>query len=451
MTEARTPQHPAPVASEPQEHRSRDRLGRLRRALSRETTGGALLLGAALLALVLANSPVREWYFRVSEAELGFGHLHMPVAAWAADGLLAVFFFTVGVELKHEFVAGSLRNPREAGVPMLAAVGGMVMPALIFTVLVNLLGDPGAVGGWAIPTATDIAFALAVLAVFGKGLPLAIRTFLLTLAVVDDLLAIVVIAVFYTSELHLGFLAASLAVVVVAGAVFRSRRPRWWLLLPLGAVAWAFMHASGVHATVAGVLLGFTVPAVVVHGERVPRTTHHEHALRPWSQGLALPVFAFFAAGVDIVDAGGLGEILRQPVVLAITAGLIVGKFAGMLGVTALVTRFTPLRLAQGIGVRDLLPIAFLAGIGFTVALLISELSYGQGSEHTDAAKFAILAASLISAALGAVCLRWDARKARSQDMNRDGVADDVTTLIGDPDVEEQQAVRADERPGPRP
>lgn len=408
---------------------------RVRRWLSRETSGGILLIGAAVVALVWANSPWREAYQSLSSTVVGPSsplHLDLTLSTWAADGLLAIFFFVVGVELKQEFVAGSLRNPRQAGVPMLAAVGGMAVPAVLFTVLVVLLGDPGATHGWAIPTATDIAFALAVLAVFGKGLPTAVRTFLLTLAVVDDLLAIVVIAVFYTDHLRWGALGVALLAVVAFGVLVRSRRAaRWYLLLPLAVVAWAFMHESGVHATVAGVLLGFTVPALVVHGEAQSRTHRYEHLVRPVSSGLALPVFAFFAAGVSLVDGGGVATLAAQPVALAIVVGLVVGKMVGVLGVTALLVRLTPLRLAQGIGVRDLLPVGFLAGIGFTVSLLIAELSFADG-EHTAAAKAAVLAASVVAALLAAGALRWDARRARSDDMNDDGVPDDVQDRIGD-------------------
>lgn len=407
---------------------------RVRRLVSQETTGGALLIGAAVVALVFANSPWRDAYTTLTETVVGPAalHLDLTLAEWAADGLLAVFFLVVGIELKHEFVAGSLRSPREAGVPILAAVGGMAVPAILYSVIVVALGDPGALHGWAIPTATDIAFAVGVLAVFGKGLPIAIRTFLLTLAVVDDLLAITVIAVFYTESINVLFLALALLGVVLFGWHVRSRTPRWWLLVPIFVATWALMHASGVHATVAGVLMGFTVAARPMHGEAGPRTHRYEHAIKPWSQGVALPVFAFFAAGVNLVDGGGVTEILGQPVVLAITVGLVAGKVLGVLGTTALVTRLSPLRLAQGIGVRDLLPVAFLAGIGFTVALLVAELSFGHGSEHTDGAKAAILLASVVAATLGALTLRWDARQARTTDMNLDGQDDAVTDFIGD-------------------
>ncbi|WP_419703918.1 Na+/H+ antiporter NhaA [Promicromonospora sp. NFX87] len=417
---------------------ARTRIQRLRTWAARETTGGALLIGAAFLALLWANSPWRDAYQALSATVIGPAaigplpvHLDLSLSTWAADGLLAIFFFVVGVELKQEFVAGSLRNPKEAGVPMIAAVGGMAVPALIYATVVLSLGDPRALHGWAIPTATDIAFAVGVLAIFGRGLPTAIRTFLLTLAVVDDLLAIVVIAIFYTSEIHWLSLLGTLVCVALFLWHVRSRKPRWFVLLPLAAVAWALMHASGIHATISGVLLGFTVPALALHGEATSRTTQYEYRLKPLSSGIALPVFAFFAAGVSLVDGDGPGAVIGQPVVAAIAAGLVLGKLLGVLGTTALITRITPLRLPDGIGVRDLLPVGLLAGIGFTVSLLISELSFGD-SEHTDGAKIAILGASVLAAILGAISLRWDARRSRTADMNLDGRPDQVRSYIGD-------------------
>lgn len=408
---------------------------RLRTWVTAETTGGFLLLGAAALALIWANSPWREAYSALAQFRFGPEalHLDLTVAHWASDGLLAIFFFVVGVELKHELVAGSLRRPKEAAVPVLAAVGGMIVPAVLYLAVVLGFGDREAVNGWAIPTATDIAFALAVLAIFGRGLPRALRTFLLTLAVVDDLIAIVIIAVFYTSGVDLLMLGASLVAVAVFALAARSRRPRWWLLVPIALVAWGFMHASGVHATIAGVLLGFAVPARLIHGETEPRTHRFDERVRPFSSGIALPVFAFFSAGVSLVDGDGPLAVIGQPVVLAITLGLVAGKLIGVLGVTALVTRLTPLRLPDSIGLRDLLPVGFLTGIGFTVALLISELSFPD-SEHTDGAKVAILGATLLAAVLAAGTLRWDARRARSRDMNEDGVVDVESGRIGDPD-----------------
>ena len=411
-------------------HRPRKRQ---RRWVVPETTSGVLMLIAAAIALVWANSPWRSGYVALSETVVGPASLHLDLslATWAADGLLAVFFFVVGVELKHELVAGSLRHPREAAVPVLAAVGGMLAPALIFVAVVSAPGEPSALHGWAIPTATDIAFALAVLAIFGRGLPRALRTFLLTLAVVDDLLAIVVIAVFYTAGIDVIALGVALGVIAVFALVVRSRRPFWWLLVPLALVAWGFMHASGVHATIAGVLLGFCVPARAVHGEPAARTESIDQAVRPLSSGFALPLFAFFAAGVSLVDGEGPLGVLAQPVVLAIVAGLVVGKLIGVLGVTALVTKTTPLRLPDAIGLRDLLPIGFLTGMGFTVSLLLAELSYPD-SEHSSGAKAAILIGTIVSAGLAAAALRWDARKARRQDMNDDGAPDLDTAVIGD-------------------
>ncbi len=418
---------------------------RLRRILRQETTSGVLLLVAALAAIVWANTPWREGYAALSATVVGPSSLHLDLslATWAADGLLAIFFFVVGVELKHEIVAGSLRDPRQAAVPVLAAIGGMALPAVIFAVVVLGLGDPGAASGWAIPTATDIAFALAILAVFGRGLPVPLRTFLLTLAVVDDLLAITVIAVFYTASIDLLALAGALVAVVVFAVLARMRRMPWWAMLPVALVGWWLMHEAGVHATVAGVLLGATIPARAMHGEAEARTHRVEHVVRPISSGLALPIFAFFAAGVTVVG-GGASALLTQPVALAIVLGLVVGKLLGVLGVTILVTRLTPLHLPDGIGIRDLRPIALLTGIGFTVSLLIAELSFPD-AVHTDAAKLAVLVASTAAAILAAVDLRRDARRARSRDMNEDGVPDRPWPLIGDPEPTSATHVNPDD------
>ncbi|MEO9104365.1 MAG: Na+/H+ antiporter NhaA [Terrimesophilobacter sp.] len=383
---------------------------RVRRWLTLETTSGGLLIVAALIAIVWANSPWRSTYFGLSGFMVGPSavHLDLSLAAWATDGLLAVFFFVVGVELKHEVVAGSLRNVKEAAVPVLAAVGGMVLPAAIFIGIVLVANDPSALPGWAVPTATDIAFALAILAIFGRGLPPALRTFLLTLAVVDDLLAIVVIAVFYTAQIHLISLFLALIAVAVFALLVRLRSPRWWMLLPVALVAWTLMHDSGIHATIAGVLLGLVVPARLMHNEGVSRTHRYEHDVRIWSSAIALPVFAFFSAGVSIVDGGG-AALFAQPVVVAIVVGLVLGKLVGVLGTTVLVTKFTALRLPESLSLRSLVPVGFLSGIGFTVSLLIAELSF-PGATHSDGAKAAILSATVIASVLAAVTLRW-ARK----------------------------------------
>lgn len=379
----------------------------VRAAVTSETTSGALLLAAALVALVWASSPWRAAYATISGTVVGPAalHLDLDLATWAADGLLAVFFFVVGLELKRELVVGTLRDVRHAAVPALAAVGGMVVPAVLYTVVVLVRGDRGALHGWAVPTATDIAFALAVLAVVGRRLPPVVRMFLLTLAVVDDLLAVTVIAVLYTDHLRPGLLgAAVLAVALFALVVRRSRA--WYPVAAVVALgAWALMHASGVHATIAGVALGLVVPAHAVRGERTSRAVAFEDAWRPWSAGLALPVFAFFAAGVDVVDGDGLAAVLREPAFAGVLVGLVVGKPVGVVGTTILLTRFTALRLPPGLGLRTLLPAGLLAGIGFTVSLLIAALSFDDPT-RTTAAKLAVLVASTTSAALAAVAAR---------------------------------------------
>lgn len=416
----------APSSTQPPQRRTR-----IRRWVTLETTSGGLLLAAAVIALVWANSPWRDGYSGLASLVIGPAELHLDLAlaTWATDGLLTVFFFVVGIELKHELVSGSLRNAREASVPVIAAVGGMAVPAVFYLVVVLALDDRTALHGWAIPTATDIAFALAVLSVFGRGLPRALRTFLLTLAVVDDLLAIVIIAVAYSSGVDLVQLGAAIATVGVFALVVRMRRAPWWVLVPIAVIAWWFMHLSGVHATIAGVLLGLSVPARAVHREAEPRTRRFDDAVRPLTSGLVLPVFAFFAAGVSLVESGGPAKVLVQPVVLAIVLGLVLGKLIGVLGVTALVTKLTPLRLPDSIGLRDLLPIGFLTGIGFTVSLLVAQLSFADGT-HTDGARVAVLLGSLIAAIIAAATLRWDARKARDADMNDDGVPDLNTDVM---------------------
>ena len=376
--------------------------------LRTETTGGLLLVAAAALALLWANSPWRAAYADLSALRVGPAalHLDLPLAAWAADGLLAIFFFVAGLELKREFVAGDLRDPRRAALPVAAAVGGMAVPALIF-VAVTTAGGGAGLTGWAIPTATDIAFALAVLAVISTHLPSALRVFLLTLAVVDDLLAITIIAIFYTARLD--WVPLLLAVVPLAlFAVLVQRRVRsWWLLLPLAAATWVLMHQSGVHATVAGVLLGFTVPVIRrAEGPGPGLAEHFEHRFRPLSAGVAVPVFAFFAAGVSIVDAGGFAAALGDPITLGIIGGLVVGKTVGVLGGTWLVQRFTRAQLAEGLSWWDVLGLSLLGGIGFTVSLLIGELAFGAGSPADDHVKIGVLLGSLTAALLATVVLR---------------------------------------------
>lgn len=374
--------------------------------LRTETVGGGLLLLGALVALIWANSPWRDEYVALGEFVPWPGgaglHLDLSLTKWAADGLLAIFFFVVGLELKREFVAGDLREPRRAVLPVVAAVGGMLLPAAIYLVI-NLSAGGAGLRGWAIPTATDIAFALAVLAVISSHLPQGLRAFLLTLAVVDDLFAITIIAVFYTTDFHGLPLIASLVPIGVFALLVRRRRTWWWALLPLAMLAWTLVHASGVHATVAGVLLGFTVP--VLSSERGPGLAEHiEHRWRPISAGIAVPIFAFFAAGVSLVGSD-LAAIFTDPVVVGVVAGLVIGKTVGVFGSTYLLARFTRAELDAGITWWDLVGVALLAGIGFTVSLLIGELAFGLGTTSDEKVKVAVLTGSLIAAGLAAIVL----------------------------------------------
>jgi Na+:H+ antiporter, NhaA family len=404
---------------------------RIAELLRMETVGGVLLLIAAVVAIVWANSPWNDAYRALSDLKVGPSalHLDLSLATWAADGLLAIFFFVAGLELKREFVAGDLRDARRAALPIAAAVGGMALPALIYT-LINLRTSGDALTGWAIPTATDIAFALAILAVIGSHLPSALRTFLLTLAVVDDLLAITIIAIFYTSSLHLVPLALALIPLALFAVLVRRRITSPWLLLPLAVVTWVLVHESGIHATVAGVLLAFTVPVPARGDHEHGLAEHMEHRLRPLSAGVAVPVFAFFAAGVSIADAGGLGSSLTDTITLGIIAGLVLGKAVGITGATWLVQRFTRARLADGLAWWDVIGLSLLAGVGFTVSLLIGELAFGAGTEHDGLAKIGVLAGSVLAALLATVVLRWRNRTYRritdeeSVDADRDGVPD---------------------------
>jgi len=384
---------------------SRPEVRRVAHILRAETTGGILLLTAAVAALLWANSPWRDHYQSLAEYRIGphAWHLDLSLGTWAADGLLALFFFVAGLELKREFVTGDLRDPRRAALPVAAAIGGMTVPALIFFA-VNTASGGGGLAGWAVPTATDIAFALAVLAVLNTHLPAGLRTFLLTLAVVDDLLAITIIAVFYTTSLHVLPLLGALVPVAVFGLLVQRGVRRWWLLAPLALITWTLVHASGIHATVAGVLLAFTVPVRDRDGHHTAERL--EHLCRPLSAGLAVPVFAFFAAGVPLTGAGGVRAALTSPIALGVIAALVLGKAIGITGATWLVQRFTRARLADGLGWSDVLGLAFLGGIGFTVSLLIGELAYGPGSPADAYAKTGILAGSLLSALLAALILR---------------------------------------------
>lgn len=397
----------------------------LLRALRDETVGGALLLIAAVAALIIANSPWREAYETISETEIGPKalHLNLPVEVWAADGLLAVFFFVAGLELKHELVLGTLADRAKAAVPVAAALGGMMVPAAIYAAI-NLSAPAGEPRGWGIPMATDIAFALAVLAVVGRHLPVALRAFLLTLAVVDDLGAILVIALFYSKGFDAAAFAASIALLALYAYLQHKRVRSAFIYVPLAFMVWYFMHESGVHATVAGVALGLLTRVKADPGEEESPAERLQHRIQPISAGFCVPVFAFFSAGVFLGGAD-LGATFSSPVAMGIILGLVIGKPIGVVGGAWLTARFTNARLSASLAWRDILAVGLIAGIGFTVSLLITELAFYGREEILNAAKLAVLTGSVISALLASIALisrsRRYSRYAAEEELDLDG------------------------------
>lgn len=397
-------------------------------ALRAETVGGVLLLVAAVVALIWANT-LHHSYESVSHFHFGISALglDLSIAHWAADGLLAVFFFVAGIELKRELVAGELRTPSAAALPVIAAVCGMAVPAIAYTV-VSAAGG-GSLRGWAVPTATDIAFALAVLAVIGTALPAALRAFLLTLAVVDDLFAILIIAVFFTSSINYAALGGAAAGLLVFWLLLRAGVRGWYVYVPLALVIWGLMYNSGVHATIAGVTMGLMLRCTRREGERESPGEHIEHLVRPISAGLAVPLFALFSAGVA-VSAGSLRDVFTRPETLGVVIGLVVGKVVGVFGGTWLAARFTRAELNADLKWPDVLAVASLAGIGFTVSLLIGELAFNDNALLADEVKAAVLIGSLISAVLATVLLKLRNNKYRAlwaeeeRDDDGDGIPD---------------------------
>lgn len=371
----------------------------LGKALRNETTGGILLLVAAIAALVWANIDFNSYSalkdFKIGPAEI---HLDLSLGKWAADGLLAIFFFVAGMELKHELVVGSLKDKSVAAVPIAAALGGMIVPAAIFAFF--NAGQPSLMG-WGIPMATDIAFALAVLAVAGRSLPLELRAFLLTLAVVDDLGAIIVIAIFYTAQLNILALLVSIGGLFIFGMLQKKRVTGWYLYLPLAAIIWYSLHESGIHATIAGVAMGLLMN--LKQADKVMHTVH------PISAGFAVPVFAFFSAGV-FVQGLSLSDVASSPVALGIIFGLVLGKPLGVVGTAWLMARFTKASLSQELSWWDVATIGTLAGVGFTVSLLINELAFKQDEATSSMGTLAVLVASTIAAVLAIIALQFRKR-----------------------------------------
>ncbi|WP_411087473.1 Na+/H+ antiporter NhaA [Streptomyces sp. 061-3] len=400
----------------------------LAEALRTETVGGVILLVAAVAALTWANT-LGSSYRAVSDFHLGPHSLGLDLSVqhWAADALLAIFFFVAGVELKRELVAGDLRDPKAAVLPVIAALCGMAAPAIVYT-LVTVVGG-GSTDGWAVPTATDIAFALAVLAVIGTSLPSALRAFLLTLAVVDDLFAILIIAVFFTEDIDFMALIGAVVGLAVFYLLLRKNVRGWYVYVPLALVIWGLMYNSGIHATIAGVAMGLMLRCTRREGEQHSPGEHIEHLIRPLSAGLAVPLFALFSAGVSL-SGHSLAGVFTRPETLGVVLGLVAGKTIGIFGGTWLAARFTKAELNKDLAWADVFAVAALAGIGFTVSLLIGELAFEGNAILTNEIKAAVLMGSLIAAVFSGVLLKLRVRRYRTLyeaeelDEDQDGVPD---------------------------
>lgn len=380
--------------------------------LRNETVGGMVMLAATVVALVAANTPLSGIYTAVSDFHIGphLLHLDLTVAEWAKDGLLAIFFFVAGLELKRELVLGDLSDRKTATLPVIAALGGMIVPAVL--AIGVSWGAPGAGQAWAIPVATDIAFALGVLSLTASALPTTARVFLLSLAVVDDLGAIIVIAVLFTSGLNLIALLIAVLLCLAYWYAQHKRIKATALYLPLAVATWVAVHSSGIHATIAGVALGLLTRVTPDPYEKASPAMRLEHRLQPWSSGLVVPVFALFAAGVPVgLDA--LSQLFQDRVAIAVIVGLVVGKLLGIFGSSFVAVKAGFGSPPAGVTWRDIFALAMLGGVGFTVSLLIADLSL-QGAA-ADRAKAAVLIASAIASIIATVVLLMRKRGAASQ------------------------------------
>ncbi|MFD9901378.1 Na+/H+ antiporter NhaA [Mesorhizobium sp. NPDC059025] len=372
-----------------------------REFLDGEAAGGIILIAAAALALIVANSPLAETYFAALHAYLG----PLSVLHWVNDALMAVFFLLVGLEIKREMLDGQLSTWPRRMLPGIAAAGGMVVPALVYIVINR--DNAAALPGWAIPTATDIAFALGVLSLLGNRVPASLKVFLTALAIIDDLGAVIIIALFYTSGLSLAYLAAALAVIIILIALNRMGVLSLTPYLVLGAVLWVLVLKSGVHATLAGVALALTIPLRATPG--IAHDLEHsplhrlEHALHRFVPLIIIPIFGFANAGVSL--AGFTPATLIEPLTLGVAAGLVVGKLVGVLGASALAIKLGLADLPVRAGWMQMTGIALLCGIGFTMSLFIGLLAFADNPALQDAVKVGILAGSLVAALAGAALL----------------------------------------------
>ncbi|MEO3826434.1 Na+/H+ antiporter NhaA [Actinomadura sp. B10D3] len=379
--------------------------------LRQETTGGRLLLLATAVALIWANAAPGA-YEQVWGAKVGLGpdwlHLHLTLAHWASDGLLAIFFFVAGVEVKRELTVGELAGWRAAALPLSAAGGGMIVPAAVALAVSRGAATDG--GAWAIPVATDIAFALGVLALAGVGLPTGVRVLLLSMAVIDDLGAIALIALLFTSGINLVYLLLAVLLCALYWWLHRRRITAPWVMAPLAVAVWICVHGTGVHATVAGIALGLLTPVAPIGDEKESAGSRLEHRLHPISAGLVVPLFALAAAGISV---GAFGDALTDPLAHGVFFGLLAGKFLGVFGGIWLAVRLGFGTLPSGVGWGEVVPVAVLGAIGYTVSLLVSQLATADAAT-AEIASTAVLAASLLASVIAIVLLRRRARVHRS-------------------------------------
>ncbi|GAB4330166.1 MAG: Na+/H+ antiporter NhaA [Dehalococcoidia bacterium] len=382
--------------------RGRQIQGMIQEFMRIEASGGIVLLAGAIIALIWVNTATHSYHqFWEHELTIGFNgfEIREHLSGWVNDALMTIFFFVVGLEIKRELVVGELRDPRAAAMPILAAAGGMIAPAIIYARL-NQGGD--GLDGWGIPVATDIAFVVGVLALFGRRLPAGLRVFLLTLAIADDIGGIVIIAVFYTSDLSLVWLGGAAAGV---GVAYAMQYFGVWRIFPyaiVGVAVWYMTFESGVHATIAGVVLGLLTPARPYRRRHIMETL--EHRLLPWSSFVIVPIFALANAGVEITGAT-LQDAFSERITWGIVLGLVVGKTVGIFTATYAGLRLGAGRLPEGVHMAHAFGGAMLGGIGFTVALFIAELSFSDRPALLEDAKLGVFAGSLLAGILGSTFL----------------------------------------------
>lgn len=382
----------------------------IKRFFQLEEAGGLLLLFAAGLALLVCNSPLEFWYraFLDLRLEISVGDIRLgkPLELWISEGLMSVFFLLVGLEIKREVLQGELSTPRQALLPVIAAVGGMVVPAAIYA-WINI-DDPVRLRGWAIPSATDIAFALGLMSLAGKAVPASLKVLLTAIAIIDDLGAIVIIALFYTGNLNTSMLSAALLCALVLFILNRRGVTRIAPYILVGIIMWVSVLKSGVHATFAGVITALAIP-LRGRGDEAP-LLRLEDALHPWVAYGVLPLFAFANAGINL--AGVTLADLAEPVPLGIVLGLVAGKFLGVAGAIGLSVRVGMAALPEGVRTRAVLGLASFCGVGFTMSLFIGALAFEAGGAGlTNAVKLGVMSGTVVSALLGVALFRWGATR----------------------------------------